>query len=97
MDFLKIDRSFVRDIEQDDRAFAMVQTILAVANGMRIRAIAEGVENQQQASLLKNAGGEFVQGYHYAKALPLPDFLAYVDQGRSEIGCRRSDRPRPPP
>ena len=78
VDYLKIDRSFLRDIEHDDRALAMVKAVLAIANGMNINTVAEGLETSTQVELLEHAGGELAQGYHFAKALCLDDFWAFL-------------------
>ena len=80
IDFLKIDRAFINDIEQDPRALAMVRAILEVTRGMHITAVAEGVENQEQANLLRQVGGGLVQGYFFSKALPIEDFLTYAQE-----------------
>ena len=78
VDYLKIDRSFLCDIEHDDRALAMVKAVLAIANGMNINTVAEGLETSAQVELLEHAGGELAQGYHFAKALCLDDFWAFL-------------------
>jgi len=73
VDVLKIDKSFIEHIEQDS---AIVQTILALAKQLNIKVVAEGVENEEQAYLLKRLDCDFVQGYYYAKPLALEDLKA---------------------
>ena len=80
IDYLKIDRSFISDIEKDSKALSMVRAIFAVTRGVHISAIAEGVENQAQATLLRQAGADFVQGYHFSKALPAQDFIQFAKE-----------------
>jgi EAL domain-containing protein (putative c-di-GMP-specific phosphodiesterase class I) len=75
-DTLKIDRSFVRDIETDPNDREIIQTILNIARSMKISVVAEGVETNMQALLLRQFGCHAFQGYLYAKPKALGDFLA---------------------
>ncbi|MCT4655965.1 MAG: EAL domain-containing protein [Cohaesibacter sp.] len=78
IDYLKIDRSFVCDIDHDQRALALVKAVFAISNGMSIRSIAEGVETAEQAEILSLIGGDLAQGYHYAKPMPFNEFEAFL-------------------
>ena len=73
-DTLKIDRSFVRDIETDPNDREIVQTILNIARSMKVSVIAEGVETEMQALLLRQLGCHAFQGYFFARPAPLDDF-----------------------
>jgi diguanylate cyclase (GGDEF)-like protein len=68
---LKIDRSFVARMETDDNSGAVVSTIVGLSRALGVRTIAEGVETEGQATLLKAAGCEVVQGFLFGKPLPL--------------------------
>ncbi|MCV0394750.1 MAG: bifunctional diguanylate cyclase/phosphodiesterase [Rhizobiaceae bacterium] len=68
---LKIDRSFVNRLEKDQGSGAVVSTIVGLSRALGVRTIAEGVETESQATLLKAAGCEVVQGYLYGKPAPL--------------------------
>jgi diguanylate cyclase (GGDEF)-like protein/PAS domain S-box-containing protein len=70
VNILKIDRSFVRDMETDPGDAQLVETIIGMASNLNLRVIAEGVENQQQADSLREHGCDMVQGYHYGKPQP---------------------------
>ena len=83
-DTLKIDRSFVRDIETDPNDREIVQTILNIARSLKVSVIAEGVETELQALLLRQLGCHAFQGYYFARPEPLEIFLA---------GLRRQDEP----
>jgi len=78
IDYLKIDRSFVRDLETDPGDRAIAEAIVVMAHRLGLKVIAEGVESEGQRALLMAVGCEYVQGYLYAKPMPVEAFLAYV-------------------
>jgi diguanylate cyclase (GGDEF)-like protein len=67
---LKIDRAFVTSIGQSDCDGAIVVAIIAMANSLHLRIIAEGVETAEQASFLKACGCTVAQGFHYSQPVP---------------------------
>lgn len=73
---LKIDRSFVRDIEDDADDAALVQAILSIARRFGIKTVAEGVETQAQAWFLHSSGCDLLQGYLFDKPRKVEAFLA---------------------
>ena len=70
IDVLKIDRSFIRDVEIDSDATAIVSAIIALAHKLQIEVIAEGVETDAQRIFLQNEGCEVGQGYLFSPPLP---------------------------
>jgi len=68
---LKIDRSFVSRLETDASTGAVVSTIVGLSRALGVRTIAEGVETENQATLLRAAGCQEVQGYFYGRPAPL--------------------------
>jgi EAL domain-containing protein (putative c-di-GMP-specific phosphodiesterase class I) len=70
IDKLKIDQSFIRDISADADDAAIVQAIIAMAHGLRLRVVAEGVENEGQLDFLRALNNDEYQGYLYSKPLP---------------------------
>jgi diguanylate cyclase (GGDEF)-like protein len=70
IDVLKIDRSFVEDIDQSAEAYDIVATIAAMANALSLDVVAEGVETEPQAELLRAHGIDVMQGYLFAKPMP---------------------------
>ncbi|WP_137929422.1 putative bifunctional diguanylate cyclase/phosphodiesterase [Mesorhizobium comanense] len=68
---LKIDRSFVSRIDTDSSSGAVVSTIVGLSRALGVSIIAEGVETESQATLLRAAGCEVVQGYLFGRPAPL--------------------------
>src|SRR6266567_2857149 len=66
---LKIDRSFMHDVESDASARAIVTTVVRVGQSLHLTVVAEGVETEGQLKLLSELGCDVVQGYFYARAL----------------------------
>jgi len=71
---LKIDRSFVRDLESDKDSEVIVNTIIAMGHSLKLRITAEGVENLAQLSALKRLGCDEYQGFLFAKPMPAEEF-----------------------
>jgi EAL domain-containing protein (putative c-di-GMP-specific phosphodiesterase class I) len=71
---LKIDRSFMRDVESDPSALAIVTTVVRVGQSLNLTVVAEGVETDGQRDLLTELGCDVIQGFLYARALAPPAF-----------------------
>jgi len=71
IDILKIDRSFIMDIEHSDQDRNITATIIRLAKYLNITVVAEGVENERQAYLLNVMGCGILQGYYFSKPLPV--------------------------
>ena len=67
-DVLKIDRSFVRSIEVGQQGMRMVRSIVGLARAMELSIVAEGVESEAEAVLLRRIGADFLQGYHFGRS-----------------------------
>lgn len=70
LDILKIDRSFVHQIQGGSRNYQVVETILTLSNQLNLAVVAEGVETVEQLQWLKHLGCEFGQGYLFSKPVP---------------------------
>ncbi len=71
---LKLDRSFIINIESDLVAQEIVSAVIRIAKSMHMETIAEGVEYESQADLLRDMGCDYIQGYLYGKPMPTIEF-----------------------
>ncbi|NDV19642.1 EAL domain-containing protein [Pseudodesulfovibrio sp. JC047] len=69
IDVVKVDRSFVIDVETDADSQAIVRTVFSLGESMRLKIVAEGVETSGQLEFLENEGCKFVQGYFFYKPM----------------------------
>jgi diguanylate cyclase (GGDEF)-like protein/PAS domain S-box-containing protein len=74
IDYLKIDQSFVHDLEHDANDVALCEAIIAMAHKLGIKVIAEGVETGAQRDFLTQAGCNYAQGYLCSKPVPVDEF-----------------------
>jgi diguanylate cyclase (GGDEF)-like protein len=74
VDTLKIDRSFISEIGHDGGHFPVVLAVVAIASGLSLDLVAEGVESATQADYLEQAGCRIMQGYHFHKPMQLEQF-----------------------
>ncbi|MEW9700756.1 EAL domain-containing protein [Paenibacillus sp. SI8] len=78
---IKLDQSFVRGVQSDDKDRAMIKAIISVANSFQLEIIAEGVETEEQASFLVNNGCRHIQGYYFFKPMKADQVIEVL--GRS--------------
>ena len=81
LDILKIDQSFVRDIESDANDAAIVDTIISMANHLDLKVIAEGVETEFELEFLREKGCRIFQGYLFSKPVPDIQFTRLLEAG----------------
>ncbi|PRY64550.1 PAS domain S-box-containing protein/diguanylate cyclase (GGDEF)-like protein [Vreelandella songnenensis] len=70
VDKIKLDRAFIRELPASHADAAIVKAVLAMARGMGLDVVAEGVETEEQCQFLINAGCSIVQGFYFARPLP---------------------------
>jgi EAL domain-containing protein (putative c-di-GMP-specific phosphodiesterase class I) len=98
---LKIDRSFMRDVETDPGARAIVTTVVRVGQSLQLTVVAEGVETDGQRNWLAELGCDVIQGFLYAPALSAPAFGRWLldhSAGQASVMLRHIGRSlaRPP-
>jgi len=78
IDSVKIDRSFVRDLPHAPRDCGLAQAAIAMAHALGLRAVAEGVETEEQLAFLQHHGCDEVQGFYFARPMPAADIVGFV-------------------
>jgi diguanylate cyclase (GGDEF)-like protein/PAS domain S-box-containing protein len=78
IDHLKIDRSFIQDLESNDNDKAIIMAIIAMAHQLKLGVIAEGVENEEQRNFLQLNHCNSAQGYLFSKPLPFNSFCKLI-------------------
>ncbi|HEY4292272.1 bifunctional diguanylate cyclase/phosphodiesterase [Luteibacter sp.] len=85
IDSLKIDRSFIVDVDTDDRAASICRSIIALAHTLGMTVVAEGVERECQYAWLRENGCDQIQGYYVVEPMPLAGLLAYLATSPSPL------------
>ena len=75
---LKIDRSFIRDLEKDQNSQALVNAIIAMAHSLDLEVVAEGVENEEQLDFLRKRDVKIIQGYLFSHPVSAEEFRALL-------------------
>ena len=78
VDIVKIDKSFICDIEGNGDARSLVRAIISMAQSLRLNVVAEGVETAGQLAILRQLNCDYVQGYYYSPPLPRDKFIQYL-------------------
>lgn len=85
IDRIKIDQSFVRDITTNSDDAAIVETIIGMARSLDLDVIAEGVETAEQLKFLQSRGCQEMQGYFFARPMPVAEVSAYLADNRARL------------
>jgi diguanylate cyclase (GGDEF)-like protein/PAS domain S-box-containing protein len=80
VDYLKIDKSFIKHLAEDGSDKALTEAIIGLAHRLGIEVIAEGVEHGDQRDTLAAFGCDFIQGWYYSKALSRDAFEEYIER-----------------
>ena len=79
LDYLKIDRSFIQHIGSLDEKQAVVDAIIQMSHRLKMKVVAEGVEQAQQVDILRKMNCDIIQGYYYSKPLPLHELMEFLE------------------
>ncbi len=82
---LKIDRSFIRDLSSNQSTPPIITAILTLTAALKIKCVAEGVETEEQKTVLQLAGGRFIQGYLYCKPQTFTQLISYLRQAKDGV------------
>jgi diguanylate cyclase (GGDEF)-like protein/PAS domain S-box-containing protein len=99
VDKIKIDKSFVQDLDSDESDRALVDGLIALARRIGLQVVAEGVETQGQLDYLRRCGCDYLQGYLHSKPLSVEDamtFLRAAPKTRSRAAEQIGDRDMQP-
>jgi EAL domain-containing protein (putative c-di-GMP-specific phosphodiesterase class I) len=80
IDEIKIDRTFIQGIGNEDKSLAIVNAILGMSKGLGLRVVAEGVEEEQQIKYLKSYQCSVYQGYYYSKPLSVEQWITFIEE-----------------
>lgn len=87
IDHLKIDRTFVSDIDRNAESRVIAELIVSLGHALGIRVIAEGIENAAQLEILKRMGCDEGQGYYFSRPLPVEEIETFI---RAQMPCDKS-------
>ncbi|MEA3315873.1 MAG: EAL domain-containing protein [Campylobacterota bacterium] len=77
VDYLKIDASLVKNIAKDKNSYNVVKTILAFANSLNMKTVAEYVENEEIHNIVKELGATYSQGYYFSAPIESPKLTTF--------------------
>jgi cyclic di-GMP phosphodiesterase Gmr len=78
LDVIKLDRSFVRSINENRKAQALVRSMVVVAHELNFKIVAEGIETEAEEAFMKGLGVEYVQGFLYGQPMPAAEFEQWL-------------------
>lgn len=83
---LKIDRSFIRDLQENESNRGLVEAIIAMAHSLKLDIVAEGVENEEQLAFLRRRDVNIIQGYFFSPPVPAEKFRALLQDESMIMG-----------
>ncbi|MFP3488836.1 EAL domain-containing protein, partial [Staphylococcus sp. SIMBA_130] len=69
LDILKIDQSFIRNLQENNADAAIVKAVITMCEGLNLAIVAEGIETKEQGDIIRSFGCNFAQGFFYSKPL----------------------------
>ena len=90
VDKIKIDKSFVQDLENRPADRALVKGLVELARSLDLDVVAEGVETPDQFSYVRDVGCDFVQGFFHARPLSIDDAFSFLEDAREAARLKRA-------
>jgi diguanylate cyclase len=84
IDYLKIDKSLI-DGMLDDRSTHVVESVIRLAHGLSLKTVAEGIETEDQLTLIAQLGCDIIQGYLLSRPQPMVKILEWLKQRQTEV------------
>jgi EAL domain-containing protein (putative c-di-GMP-specific phosphodiesterase class I) len=81
VDILKIDRTFIHEVDRDEDSGRMVEAMVQLAHGLGMTPLAEGIETAEELAFLREAGCTLGQGFHFARPVPAEEIPALLMTG----------------
>ena len=85
VDVLKIDMKFLSDTDREGRSQNILASVVRMAKWLNLPVIAEGVERREQVDFLHSVGCEYVQGFYFARPMPVSDYEKLVSEKKDEL------------
>ncbi len=79
IDILKLDMGFVKHVHENSKDYKLIEIIMDLAKALNVKVVAEGVELEEQYSLLRQAGVDIIQGYYYSKPVSPDEFEKFIE------------------
>src|SRR6202521_65845 len=86
IDIVKIDRAFVKDVTSNADGATLTKTIIAMAQSLKLKTVAEGVETKAQLNFMRRNGCDAIQGYYFSHPLPRDDITVFLREGKHIAG-----------
>lgn len=77
---IKLDRSLVHNLAHEQQLRVIAEMVIKLAKTLRLKTVAEGVENKEDLQVLANLGFDYVQGFYYSRPMPLSQWSAYLEK-----------------
>lgn len=91
VDVIKLDRTFVPTDRDQGRSTRIISSMLEMAQSLHLPVVVEGVETNEQASMLRHMGARYAQGFLYYRPMPAKDFEALLDGGNNNWYAREQN------
>ena len=89
---IKLDYDMSKAFFRSEKARQVVRAVVAMAHGMGLKLVAEGIETQEELEAMRAEGIDYIQGFYYAKPLPVEEFLAFLRRNATaeSAACRKA-------